>query len=219
MPDIVFIGPPGAGKGTQAAFICQSLNIPHVSAGDLLRAALAEQSQIGLQAKKYVEAGELVPDELVAELLTERFSKADAKGGVLIDGFPRNAEQVGLLDGILQKLGRKLDAVINLDVNSEELVKRLTGRRMCAGCGKIFNINLHAEIINAGCDACGSKEFNQRKDDTEEVIRNRLNVYREHTAPLIEIYQQRGILKQIDGAGVPQQTSRQIEQALSGVAK
>lgn len=196
----VLLGAPGSGKGTQGAVLSEKYNIPQVSTGDLLRAAVAAGTELGKQAKSAMDAGALVSDEIVIGLIRERISQNDAKQGYILDGFPRNIAQAEALDAMLTALNQPLQGVVLLDVAFEELLQRLTGRRTCKDCGAIYNIHLSPSKIAGQCDACNG-ELLQRADDNEETIGNRLNVYLEQTSPLIGYYQSQGKLHSIAGIG------------------
>ena len=190
--NVIFLGPPGAGKGTQAQRICDALNIPQISTGDILRRAMKEETPTGLKAKQYVEAGKLVPDEVIIDIVRERLAMDDCQNGYILDGFPRTVPQAEALDTIA-----KIDVVVDLDVADEELINRLSGRRVCLACGATYHVShLNGETK---CAKCG-EELIQRKDDSAETVLNRLNVYHAQTAPLVDYYQQKGNLKVIDGA-------------------
>ena len=190
--NVIFLGPPGAGKGTQAQRICAALNIPQISTGDILRRAMKEGTPTGLKAKQYVEAGKLVPDEVIIDIVRERLAMDDCQNGYILDGFPRTVPQAEALDTIA-----KIDVVVDLDVADEELIARLSGRRVCLACGATYHVSrLNGETK---CAACG-EELIQRKDDSAETVLARLNVYHEQTAPLVDYYQKKGNLKVIDGA-------------------
>ncbi|MCL2332786.1 MAG: adenylate kinase [Actinomycetia bacterium] len=191
--NIVLLGAPGAGKGTQARQLVEAYQIPHISTGDIFRAALAEGTPLGLQAKKYMDAGELVPDQLVIDLMDERLAQADTARGFILDGFPRTAAQAVALDEALHASGRVIDVALSIDVDPEVIVKRLSARRTCADCGRITTAD-EGDV----CVACGGK-LEQRADDNEATIRNRLSVYAQQTEPLINYYQAQGILVALDG--------------------
>ena len=190
--NVIFLGPPGAGKGTQAQRICTTLNIPQISTGDILRRAMKEETPTGLKAKQFVEAGKLVPDEVIIDIVRERLAMDDCQNGYILDGFPRTVPQAEALDTIA-----KIDVVVDLDVADEELIARLSGRRVCLACGATYHVShLGGETK---CAKCG-EELIQRKDDSAETVLARLNVYHEQTAPLVDYYQKAGNLKVIDGA-------------------
>ena len=189
--NIIFLGPPGAGKGTQAQRICNALNIPQISTGDILRRAIKEQTPTGLKAKSYIDAGKLVPDDVIIDIVRDRLAQDDAKNGYILDGFPRTVPQAEALEGIAD-----IDAVIDLDVADEKLIDRLSGRRVCLKCGATYHISrLNGKTI---CDSC-SDELVQRADDKAETVLNRLKVYHDQTAPLVDFYQKKGLLRVIDG--------------------
>ena len=190
--NVIFLGPPGAGKGTQAQRICDALNIPQISTGDILRRAMKEETPTGLKAKQYVEAGKLVPDEVIIDIVRERLAMDDCQNGYILDGFPRTVPQAEALDTIA-----KIDVVVDLDVDDQVLINRLSGRRVCLTCGATY----HVDYLNGEtkCAKCG-EELIQRKDDSAETVLNRLNVYHEQTAPLVDYYQKKGNLRVIDGA-------------------
>ena len=204
--NLVFLGPPGAGKGTQAAIICQALNIPHISTGDMFRRAIREGTPTGLKAKAFIDQGQLVPDSLTIEMVQERLSEADCAGGYLLDGFPRNIDQAKALEGI-----SKLDAAVNIAVADEKLIARLSGRRFCPGCNGTFHISHLADPEK--CPVCGAALV-QRADDNPETIANRLSVYHEQTSPLTAFYAQKGLLKEIDGDRPEEAVSAEILRAL-----
>ena len=190
--NIIFLGPPGAGKGTQAQRVCSALNIPQISTGDILRRAIKEQTPTGVKAKAFIDAGKLVPDDVIIDIVKERLSQADCAGGYILDGFPRTVPQAEALEGIAA-----IDAVIELDVADEKLIERLSGRRVCLKCGATYHVSrLNGETE---CAACGDTLI-QRDDDKAETVLNRLTVYHNQTAPLVDFYQKRGLLKVIDGA-------------------
>ncbi|ANE22932.1 MAG: adenylate kinase [Eggerthellaceae bacterium] len=191
--NIVLLGAPGAGKGTQAAKLVEKFGMCHISTGDILRAAVRDQTELGVKAKGFMDAGELVPDELIIDLMKERIQQPDTQAGVLFDGFPRTTTQAVALDGMLSQLERPLDAALLIDVDFEVIVKRLTSRRMCRECGFIGS-----ESDGASCPKC-SGEMYQRDDDNETTVRNRLDVYEKSTAPLIDYYRGSDLLVAVDG--------------------
>lgn len=196
----VLLGAPGSGKGTQGVVLSKKFNIPQISTGDLLRAAVKAGSELGKKAKSAMDAGALVSDDIVIGLIKERLSEADAQNGYILDGFPRNIPQAEALDAMLTELGQPLQGVVLLDVPFEELMQRLTGRRTCKDCGAIYNIYLSPPKVEGHCDACNGELF-QRADDNEETIGNRLKVYEEQTAPLIGYYRDQSKLHSIKGTG------------------
>jgi len=197
---IVLLGAPGAGKGTQAKKLIDKYGIPQISTGDILRQNVAEGTPLGKEAKSYMDKGELVPDRVVLGLVEDRLKKGDCKKGYILDGFPRNTAQAEALDKILASLGMLLTGALSVDVPKEDLMKRLTGRRTCKGCGQMYNIYFSAPKKDGVCDKCGGALF-QRDDDKEETIKRRLDVYDAQTAPLIDYYKKSGILKSVTGVG------------------
>lgn len=197
---IILIGAPGSGKGTQAENIKQKYPIAHISTGDILRANVKAGTELGKNAKEYMESGKLVPDEVIIAMVKSRLQEPDCKDGFLLDGFPRTKTQAEALDLILKKLGILLDAVVQLDVDDETVIRRLTTRRVCKSCGEIYNVLFKPAKIEGICDKCGG-EVIQRNDDIESVIRNRLTVFHEQTAPLIDYYQSKDLLVSVDAAG------------------
>jgi adenylate kinase len=196
---LVLLGAPGAGKGTQAKKIIEKYPMPQISTGDLLRAAVAAGTELGKAAKAVMDKGELVPDSVVLGMVEERLKQDDCKAGYILDGFPRNTKQAEALDEMLAKLGMSLTAALSVDVPFENLMKRLTGRRTCKSCGQMFNVYFGAPKKEGVCDKCGGELF-QRDDDKEETIKKRLDVYTAQTAPLIDYYGKKNILKSVDGA-------------------
>jgi adenylate kinase len=197
---LVFLGPPGAGKGTQAKKVAADLEIPHISTGEMLRESVKKGQDTGLKAREYMEKGELVPDSVMFGVVRERLVDPDCTRGFLLDGFPRTITQATGLDELLLKMGRELDCVISIEVMEEELVSRLTSRRLCRKCGRDYNLIVTPPKKEGLCDVCGG-ELYQREDDREETIRNRLLVYRRQTDPLKDYYRERQILKTVDGNG------------------
>ena len=195
---IIMLGAPGAGKGTQAKMIAEKYMIPHVSTGDIFRANIKNGTELGKEAKSYMDKGELVPDELTVRILLDRVSQDDCKNGYVLDGFPRTIPQAEVLDSELSKKGEAIDYAINVDVPDENIVKRMSGRRACVNCGATYHI-VHVPPKKEGiCDKCGN-ELILRDDDKEETVKNRLNVYHEQTQPLIDFYTAKGVLKSVDG--------------------
>jgi adenylate kinase len=196
---LVFLGPPGAGKGTQAKLLSQRMGFLHLSTGDLLREAVKNQTPLGKKAKEYMDRGELVPDELIVQLIEETMPK---DGNVILDGFPRTVNQALALEEMLKGKGEKISKVLFFDVHDEVIIDRLSGRRVCSKCGAVYHVKYNPPRVEGVCDLCGGSLV-QRDDDREEVVKKRLEVYRKQTQPLIEFYQDRGIIYKLDaGKGV-----------------
>ncbi len=195
---IIMLGAPGAGKGTQAKMIADKYQIPHISTGDIFRSNIKEGTELGKEAKTYMDKGLLVPDELTVKILLDRVAKDDCKNGYVLDGFPRTIPQAEVLDEALAKLNDKIDYAIDVDVPDENIIRRMSGRRACLACGATYHIEHIPPKTEGICDRCG-KELVQRDDDKEETVKNRLNVYHEQTQPLIDFYTKKGILKTVDG--------------------
>ena len=196
---IIMLGAPGAGKGTQAKMIAEKYSIPHVSTGDIFRANIKEQTELGMEAKKYMDQGLLVPDELTVKILLDRVAKDDCKNGYVLDGFPRTIPQAEVLDKAVTELGEKIDFAINVDVKDENIIRRMSGRRACLKCGATYHIEHIPPKKEGICDKCGS-ELVLRDDDKPETVEKRLKVYHEQTQPLIDYYNKKGILKEVDGS-------------------
>jgi adenylate kinase len=213
--NIVFLGPPGAGKGTQAKILIERYGIPQISTGDMLREHRAKGTELGKKAQEYMDKGQLVPDEIILGMVKERLSQPDCQKGFILDGFPRTVAQAEALDKLLEEMGKKLDFALALIVPDELLIERLTGRRTCKSCGMMYHIKYKPPKVDNKCDVCGG-ELYQRPDDNEETVRNRLKVYHESTAPLIEYYRKKGILREIDGGKSIEEITQQIIQILEG---
>ena len=195
---IIMLGAPGAGKGTQAKMIAEKYAIPHISTGDIFRANIKNGTELGKEAKKYMDQGKLVPDELTVKILLDRVAQPDCVNGYVLDGFPRTIPQAEVLDKALRELGDKIDYAINVDVPDENIVNRMGGRRACVGCGATYHIKYNAPKVENTCDTCGS-DLIIRDDDKPETVQNRLSVYHEQTQPLIDFYEKQGVLKTVDG--------------------
>lgn len=198
--NIVLLGPPGAGKGTQAQFICKDYGIRQVATGDMFREARQKQTELGKKVESYMLAGKLVPDDVVIEVVGERLWQSDCEKGFLLDGFPRTVAQADALEKRLVKRNKRIDAVLSFLVPDDVIVKRLSGRRVCGSCGANYHVDFAPSQKEKVCDRCGG-EIIQRKDDTEKTIKERLKVYKDQTQPLVEYYQKRGLLQAIDGQG------------------
>jgi len=212
--NLILLGPPGAGKGTQAQMVVDHYHLPQISTGDILRAAVKGGTPLGKQAKTFMEKGQLVPDEVVIGIIDERLRTPDCHPGFILDGFPRTIAQAEALQNILAKIGRSIDHVINIEVDTEELVRRLTGRRTCKNCGSMFHILFHTPKKEGVCDRCGGTLY-QREDDKEETIRTRLEEYERQTAPLIQYYQEKKMLRSIHGMGEQDQIFERIVRVLN----
>lgn len=197
--NIILMGLPGAGKGTQASEIVKKFPIPHISTGDMFRKAIKDETNLGKEAKSYMDRGELVPDEVTVGIVKERISEDDAKKGFLLDGFPRTIDQAESLSQIMSELDREIDAVINIEVPEEELMNRLTGRRICEKCGTTYHLVFNPPKVDGICDIDGGKLY-QREDDNPETVSNRLSVNVKQSKPILEYYNEKGVLKNIDGS-------------------
>ncbi len=211
---IVMLGAPGAGKGTQAKKLIDKFSIPQISTGDILRKAVADGTPLGKEAKSYMDKGELVPDSVVIGLVKERLAQDDCKKGYILDGFPRNTSQAETLDAVLSEMNSPLDVALNVDVDFNILMKRLTGRRTCKSCNQMYNIHFSPSTKEGVCDKC-SGELYQRDDDKEETIKKRLDVYKEQTEPLIDYYSSKGIMKTVQGVGDMEEIFNKICSLLS----
>jgi len=209
----ILLGPPGAGKGTQARRLEEDLDIPQISTGDILRDHVARGTDLGKQAKQYMDRGELVPDQLIIDLIADRIDQDDAAAGFLLDGFPRTIPQAVALDGLLRAREVPLRAVVLLDVDDEVLVRRISGRYLCRECGE--DVNTGGEEPPEACPKCGG-ELYQRDDDRPETVRKRLEVYREQTAPLVDYYEGESLLRRVDGSGEVDEVTRRIKVAIKG---
>lgn len=207
--NIILLGAPGSGKGTQSKFLQERFSIPQISTGDMLRAAKQARTPLGLEAEKFMNSGKLVPDEVVIGLIRERLGAKDSQQGFILDGFPRTVGQAEALEKMLQGMSRKIDSVLNLEVEEDELLRRLSGRRTCERCGTGFHLQFSPPQAEGICDACGGRLI-QREDDQENTIRRRLKVYRDQTAPLVEYYARQGLLEPIRGTGSTDEIARRL---------
>jgi adenylate kinase len=212
---LIIMGPPGAGKGTQAALIKEEFKLAHISTGDMFRAAIKNSTPLGVEAKKYIDQGNLVPDSVTIGLVKERLQEADCKEGFMLDGFPRTIAQAEALDEILKELDMKLDAVLNIAVDSEVLVDRIVGRRVCKQCGAGYHVTNLKPKKEGICDVCGS-ELTQRKDDTKETVVTRLEVYTNQTKPLLDYYEKQGLIKEVNGLGEIDVIFGEVKKVLGG---
>ncbi|MET7616544.1 adenylate kinase [Streptomyces sp. NPDC005408] len=216
---IVLVGPPGAGKGTQAAYLAKNLSIPHISTGDLFRANISQGTDLGLQAKAYMDAGDLVPDEVTIGMAKDRMEQPDAEGGFLLDGFPRNVSQAEALDAMLKSEGMTLDAVLDLEVPEDEVVKRIAGRRICRNdSSHVFHVTYSRPQQDGVCDICGGDLY-QRDDDSEETVRRRLEVYHTQTEPIIDYYRAQNLVVTISALGKVTDVTQRAMDALKKSAK
>lgn len=210
---LVLLGPPGVGKGTQASAIVAKYNIPHISTGDIFRANIKEGTELGKEAKEYMDKGLLVPDQLVVSIVKDRLSKADCKNGFLLDGFPRNENQAEVLEEELLKMGIKLNKVVNIEADKDILIQRAVGRRICKECGTSYHILFNPPKVSGICDLDGADLY-QRDDDNEETVATRIEVYLNQTQPLIDFYEKRGLIVNIDGTKPIDETFNAIVEAL-----
>ncbi len=206
---IIMLGAPGAGKGTQAKRIAAQYTIPHISTGDIFRANIKNNTELGQKAKTYMDKGELVPDELVVDLIMDRFKQADCANGYVLDGFPRTIPQAEALDAALNAQGESVDYAINVEVPDENIINRMSGRRACVGCGATYHIKYNPTKVEDVCDACGEKLI-LRDDDKPETVKNRLSVYHDQTQPLIDYYSKKGVLAEVDG-------TQDMEEVFNGI--
>jgi adenylate kinase len=213
--NIILLGPPGAGKGTQAKRLEDRYGLVQLSTGDMLRALVASGVPLGLQAKEIMEAGQLMPDELMIQMISDRIDQPDCAKGFILDGFPRTVPQAEALDKMLSGKGMRLDHVIEMSVDDAALIERITGRYTCAKCGKGYHDRFEKPAVEGVCDVCGSTEFTRRADDNEETVRSRLAAYHKQTAPILPYYREQGVLKTVDGMADIDDVTRQIERCLA----
>ncbi|WMT40530.1 adenylate kinase [Paenibacillus sp. D2_2] len=213
--NVLFMGPPGAGKGTQAEVIVNEFGIPHISTGDAFRLAMKQGTPVGMKAKEYIDKGLLVPDDVTVGIVRERLQQSDCEKGFLLDGFPRTLSQAEALEELLSELGRKLEHVINLKVDRDKLMARLTGRRICKSCGSTYHVIFNPPAQEGVCDKCGG-ELYQRSDDNEESVGTRLDEYINKTAPLLKFYEDKDLLRQVDGEQEIDSVSNEIVSILRG---
>jgi len=211
---MVLLGPPGCGKGTQAKILIETYGIPQIATGDILREALSQKNPLGLEAQTYMDKGLLVPDHLVIKIIEGRLQKGDCAGGFILDGFPRTLGQAEALETTLAAMNQQIEHVLSIEVEEGELIRRLTGRRICRKCGESYHLIFNPPRQEGQCDSCRG-ELYQRDDDKEETIKKRLNVYQAQTAPLISFYQKKGAVRSISGAGSIDAIKQKIERALS----
>ncbi|MFC4620264.1 adenylate kinase [Camelliibacillus cellulosilyticus] len=213
--NLILMGLPGAGKGTQAERITQEYGLPHISTGDMFRAAIKEGTELGKEAKSYMDKGALVPDEVTIGIVRERLGKADCQKGFLLDGFPRTTAQAEALDALLAETNRRIDAVLYINVDRERLMDRLTGRRICKQCGATYHVSFNPPKVQGICDKCGG-ELMQREDDREETVKTRLQVNAEQQQPLLDFYREKGCLKEVDGNQDINDVFADVESILNG---
>jgi len=216
--NVILLGPPGAGKGTQAKRLEETYGIPHLATGDMLREAVQSGSELGQKAKEIMDAGQLMPDDLMIRMIEDRISQEDCADGFILDGFPRTTAQAKALDEMLARRGSQVDGVVELKVDEEELVRRITGRFTCATCGAGYHDEFHQPSTDGVCDHCGATTFKRRSDDTEETVRKRMREYREQTEAIIPHYRQQGLLYEVDGMAEIDEVTRQIKTVLDGIA-
>jgi len=212
--DLLLFGPPGAGKGTQAKLLIDLLGVPQISTGDMMRAERKSGSDLGKRFDEYMSAGKLVPDGLVLDLIKDRLTREDAKSGAIFDGYPRTVAQAQALDLMLEKLGRRIDRVVSLEVPLESIVERVTGRRVCLDCGQTYHVRYTPPPQNGECISCGGSKIVQRSDDTEEVVRKRYEEYKAKTEPVLAHYEAKGVVRAVEGVGSLEEITERIKKAI-----
>ncbi|APM37576.1 adenylate kinase [Clostridium kluyveri] len=215
---IILLGPPGAGKGTQAKFISEEYSIPHISTGDIFRKNISDKTPLGIEAKEYLDKGQLVPDEVTINIVKDRLSEDDCESGFLLDGFPRTVYQAEALDSFLNANDNKIDMVLLIDVPRELIFDRMTGRRICPSCGASYHVKFNPPKLKDKCDICNN-DIIQRKDDTESTVKDRLDVYEKQTEPLINYYKEQGVISAIEGSGEINQVFQRAKNALGAICK
>ena len=212
---LILLGPPGAGKGTQAKRLEDSRGLKQLSTGDMLRAAVDSGSEIGREAKRIMDAGRLVPDDVMIRMIDERIGQPDCKNGIILDGFPRTVPQAEALDAMLERRGERLDAVIEMAVDPQALIERISGRFSCGNCGAVYHDKFRRPKVEGRCDICGASDFRRRPDDNPETVKTRLKAYTEQTAPILPYYRRKELLHQVDGMAAVDEVTRQIEVVLA----
>jgi len=212
---LILLGPPGAGKGTQAKRLEDSRGLKQLSTGDMLRAAVDSGSEIGREAKRIMDAGRLVPDDVMIRMIDERIGQPDCKNGIILDGFPRTVPQAEALDAMLERRGERLDAVIEMAVDPQALIERISGRFSCGNCGAVYHDKFRRPKVDGRCDICGASDFRRRPDDNPETVKTRLKAYTEQTAPILPYYRRKQLLHQVDGMAAVDEVTRQIEVVLA----
>ncbi|MDQ3932640.1 MAG: adenylate kinase [Actinomycetota bacterium] len=215
---LVLVGPPGAGKGTQASRISDRYGIPHVATGEILRENVRKETELGQKAKGYMDKGELVPDELIIDMVRNRLAESDSDDGFVLDGFPRTVPQAQALEQVLDELGQALDVVVRLAIGEDEVLRRITGRRVCKECGAVYHVEADPPGQEGVCDQCGG-DLVQREDDTEQIVRDRLSGYRDQTQEVVSFYEDRGLLHDVEAEGEPDEVTERLFEVLAGYSE